>query len=238
MIFPPSLQAGLEWFVEFLDSWIPSRIYTVGGGTVLAARWNHRMSTDIDLFIGEDEMKSSLDERAWDEICDELERLVEESVISELFLRPNGFRFISNNGPMSFFSARRVTRGAVTRELMSNTGVATESTTEIIFKKLRGRMINSSTYVARDLYDVIVAYILDSESLDRAYHHLENLERRSLIFDVQIGDTEVFDLNRVIDPSFPKLTADLDRFNRIAGEVLSQSVTEATQRFLRDVIQN
>ena len=238
MRFPSQLQTSLEWFANFLDPWLPRTAYAVGGGTVLAARWHHRLSTDIDVFIDENDMSSLLDEAAWEEICEGLGKLVTDEVITGLFIRPNGFRFTYMNVPMSLFSVRRITRSAVTNERVAPTELATESNTEILFKKIRGRMINSSTYVARDLYDVVVAYVLDKESLKHAFRYLENLETRSLVYDVEKGDSEVSDLDRVIDPAYVELTASLNRFNKIAGEILTQNVSDSSERFLRDTVES
>ena len=78
-------------------------------------------------------------------------------------------------------------------------------------------MVNSSRYVARDLYDLIVCYELDRESLNEAMHTLSALERDSLRYDVQKGDTRVGDLNRILSPRYPNQVADLERFNLVRG---------------------
>ena len=53
----------LNWVAETLDPWTGHDTYRMGGGSVLAARWGHRHSTDIDLFFDEfaqRDMRSSL----------------------------------------------------------------------------------------------------------------------------------------------------------------------------------
>ena len=47
------LEGALRLAVETLDTCIGRETYQMGGGSVLAARWHHRHSTDIDLFFDE-----------------------------------------------------------------------------------------------------------------------------------------------------------------------------------------
>ena len=232
---PERLQDSLNWVVRFFDPWIPRSEYAIGGGTILAARWSHRFSTDIGLFADERMFSKTFESGAWDEICKALDQDVSDGTIFDLVLTPNGFSFNTLDGPVSFFSMPRMTEHAVSTEREDSTGVFTESNAEILFKKLRGRMVNASRYVARNLYDVVVCYGRDRESLDIAMEVLSPLERESLRYDVQKGDTNVRDLDRVLTPSFPSLVSDLDRFNLIAGEVLSQDVSDSTRRFLQQI---
>lgn len=235
MKLPGRLQEGLDWVVRFLDPWVPRSAYALGGGTVLAARWGHRFSTDIDLFADEQTFRQTIESGVWDEVCEALSQNIEDGSISKLVLSPTGFSFSTSNGPVSFFSMPRMTSNAISSEREDLTGINAESNAEILFKKLRGRMINASRYVARDLYDVVVCYGRDRESLDNAMKVLSPLERESLRYDVKNGDTSVHDLDRVLTPRFPDLVVDLERFNAVAGEVLSENVSGSTDRFLQQI---
>ena len=64
---------------------------------------------------------------------------------------------------------------------------------------------------------------------------LSTLERDSLSYDVQRGDTNVLDLDRVLQPAYPALIADLTQFNRVAGEVLARNVSATTEGFLNAI---
>ena len=210
-------------------------MYAIGGGSVLGARWSHRISTDIYLFADDHVFRNTVESSEWDEVCKELNQKVSDGSISELVLFPQGFSFRTWSGLVSFLSIPRMTENAISSEREDFTGINAESNAEILFKKLRGRMVNASRYVARDLYDVVVCYGLDRDSLDEAMSVLTPLERDSLRYDVQKGDASVLDLDRVLTPRFPELVSDLDRFNSIAGEVLSQDVTDSTTRFLNQI---
>lgn len=221
--------------VEFLDPWFDRSFYAMGGGSVLAGRWQHRFSIDIDLFFGDRQLSQLHTQSTWEQISSKLTVLSDSGEISELHVRPNGFAFVNRFGPVSFFGVPRISENAVTTELEDSTSIATESTAEILFKKIRGRMVNNSEYVARDLYDVVVAYIKDRESLDKVLGMLAEVERQSLIDDVQKGDAAVSDLERILAPAYSSLVDSFDTFNKIAGEVLSRNVSKSGEMFLKDL---
>ena len=235
MTLPEQLEAGLGWIATFLDRWLPRSSYVIGGGTILAARWQHRLSTDIDLFAEEQALSHALKPNTWSEIGEALDREAACGTISELVLSPTGFSFIIPNGPISFYSIPHLTPNAISDEREDFTGIYAERSVEILFKKLRGRMVNAGGYVARDLYDVVVCYGVDRASFDGAMAALSPLERDSLRYDVQRSDTRVRDLDRVLNPRYPDLVANLERFNLVAGEILAENVTPTTEHFLKDI---
>ena len=51
LTLPPDLHAALRTLSERLEGYISRRHVVLGGGTVLAMRYRHRISTDIDLFF-------------------------------------------------------------------------------------------------------------------------------------------------------------------------------------------
>ena len=235
MTIPDHLQTNLQWIVNLLKPWLSLPSYEMGGGSVLAARWQHRHSSDIDLFIDARKFENLFAEDQWSEICEELRRIASTGKISKLVLRLTGFCFETLTGPISLYSVPRLFPDAISTDQEDKTGIYFETTKEIVVKKIRGRMVNSTNYVARDLYDIVVCYKRDRRSLDEAMSYLVQLERDSLRYDVQKRDATVNDLDRVLNPRFPELVADFDRFNRIAGEVLTQSVSANTEDFLTQI---
>ena len=140
-------------------------------------RWHHRYSTDIDLFTdanlaGEFRKKDLVHFQA---LCSDLTELASNKTIRDLRKFQHGCSFESPHGPVSLFASRRFTRNAQTNEIVESTGIFTESNTEILFKKLYGRVIRSVTYTGRDMYDFVVAYMFDPNSLNRAFKRLEDL---------------------------------------------------------------
>lgn len=217
--------------VEFLDPWFDRSRYAMGGGSVLVGRWGHRRSTSIDLFLDEHLLPRLHHQAA--EISQKLTELSKSADISGLRLRPNGFAFETRFGAVSFYCVRQISRHAFATEIEDSTGIATASTTEILFKKIRDRMVNNSQYLARDLYDVVVASIKDPVSLDDVVHLLAEVERKSLLLDVQKGDARVREFEGILEPTYTYLNVldprtnlldSLDTFNKIAGEVLSRVI--------------
>ena len=171
----------------------------------------------------------------WTEIIEALCQEETNGTITAFVIYPLGFSFTTSNGPISFYSIPHLTANPISNEREDSTGIYAEHTSEILFEKLRGRMINASRYMARDLYDLVVCYGVDRESLETAMEVLSSLERDSLRYDVQQGDTKVGDLDRVLEPTYPDLIAKLERFNLIAGEILTQNISAKTDRFLKDI---
>ncbi len=207
----------------------------MGGGSVLAARWHHRLSTDIDLFIDASTYSELEKSDALDDLSGQLVLLSEQDQIHNLALYPNGHLFVGPFGPVSLFSTLRRTACPISVESEPSTGVLMEATPEILFRKIRGRMIQDISYVARDLYDVVVAQLIDETALSAAFDELTTLERRSLVYDVEQGSIDVGDLDRIIDPRFTRLTTDFSLFRQLASDILSQRIGEDSHGIIQEL---
>lgn len=201
----------------------------IGGGTILAARWNHRRSTDIDLFTdanaaGEFRKK---DNAAFREFCDDLCSQVDTGTVSELKILNHGCSFVGPFGPVSLHASRRFTRSVLSQREEHSTGLPTESTREILFKKLYGKVIRSVGYTERDSYDFFVAYMVDPKSLNQALNKLQELNALQYLHqDAQAGDIRAEEFDRVLEPKYPELLENIDEFNELAAAILSQRVSE------------
>ena len=114
------LEEDLQWFVQALDAWISRDSYEMGGGSILAARWHHRQSTDIDLFF---DARTHADVPL-DEIIQGFRALESQGQIERLEIHPpRGFSCERATTPLSFFPRSRSrrfgypTRGKRTRVL-------------------------------------------------------------------------------------------------------------------------
>lgn len=228
------LQENLRWCVELWDRWIPRNELAMGGGSILEARWHHRFSTDIDLFLDIAKFRE-LDEKIRAEISLHLRNLLGAGAISGLEFHNDGYLFETPHGNASLFGTYRLTKCPISLDVESTTGLHTESTGEILFRKLRGRMVNGTRYVARDLYDVVSAYVLDSNALETAFDTLEAQELECLVYDVDSGASQVFDIDRILDPRYPQLIESLNNFNSIAGAVLSRRVPTLMTELLNNI---
>ena len=222
------LNENLIWTVNLLDNWIDRSNYVMGGGSVLEARWHHRHSTDIDLFIHREAM-SIID---LSEILKNVKSMERDGDVTEVNAFPHGFHCTTPFGPMSLFGTNREMSVTLSDEKEPLTGIAYESTTEILFRKLRNRMSNFSRYLPRDMYDLMVSYILDKPALDAAFNQLLPDEIESLAEDMARGIAKVQDLGDLVNPSFEELVRSADEFNVYIEAVLTRNVPRLMQRYL------
>lgn len=229
LVLPQEPQKSLNWTTELIVPIFGDSGIRIGGGTVLAARWNHRRSTDIDLFTdanpaGEFRKK---DIASYKKFCEELSSLAIVGTVNELNILDHGCSFIGPYGPVSLHASRRFTRNVLGQGEEDSTGIPTESTREILFKKLYGRVIRLISYVGRDMYDFIVAYMLDPNSLNQALHKLQELNAlRYLQQDALSGDIRAREFDRVLEPKYPQLLENINQFNELTAAILSQQVSE------------
>lgn len=148
------------------------RRWAIGGGTVLAAQWKHRTSTDIDLKIERDAILGSLHPKrnpmitTWareagaTEIAGNQRQLVISFGASRLDI------FCGTSRPLQARHSRLIDGR---KELVQNNS-------QILYGKIEGRGL---TAPVRDLYDIAVLRRTDRESLEQAVNCVERdrLER-------------------------------------------------------------
>ena len=135
----------------------------LGGGTVLAARWQHRVSTDLDFFM------------SYAEFCDLLVAR-EREVIAALrqiafgaVLRPYHVQCVIRAGDVevgihtSMYGA--TTADELSEDVAGHRRVRTQTTAAILARKLVGRMMTQGVATVRDVYDICVAEKEDPEAM-------------------------------------------------------------------------
>lgn len=145
-------QESLERFTTATTRWLDHASYTIGGGTTLEARWHHRNSLDVDLFV----RASALE----DTIRHDRQRLRE--ALRSLTNRPGerfqiGHDFLSvtlSGAPVNMIVDREMTSTPFATEQVAPTGVRAQSTEEILAKKIHLRIIGDRTFQPRDFYDL------------------------------------------------------------------------------------
>lgn len=173
-----------------------------GGGTALAARWAHRHSTDVDLFVDSDRylhFQRNTGGRFT------LDLTATAPVIRLAIGRDDTYiRFRGLDGHVT------VNPGALTPEPRSldtvrGTRLPLETTNEILGKKLVFRMAQRRTILSQDVYDIAWANRRDSAELAKAFRAV----RRSELGDIleAFGDHTASgrDLAPLLDPSDPAL---------------------------------
>lgn len=149
-------------------------VFRMGGGTVLAARWGHRKSTDIDLTVPDG---TDLNEaRRLHE--HEIRRTMEDVGARRMVLTEMHFVFELQAGTVEITEADPRPGTGTTRVECGGFPIDGMSTTQIIRGKLERSLKHEPP--ARDLLDVIVARRVDPAALEGAVNMLSN-ERQRLI---------------------------------------------------------
>jgi predicted nucleotidyltransferase component of viral defense system len=130
-------------------------ISALGGGTALAAYyWNHRYSTDIDIFIYSDTKTiDNLRPNLWsDNIKNQMDRI---GYIDEFKMHPIYTEFaINEDSKMQFFDVTSYSKNPYTKVKLWDLEFNIESIGEIIAKKIQYRSEKGN---ARDLFDIALA---------------------------------------------------------------------------------
>lgn len=177
------LQEGLVWIVNALDQVVARSSYAMGGGSVLAALWDHRHSTDIDLFYDQ-HTPNDVNVTRLLEYMHELEL---SGQVSNLQIHSTyGLMANSPHTPFSFYYTQRIfdTDALGKRERL--TGIHTEKPEEILVRNIRSRMIYQPHFGARDVFDVVVGSVWDPQAMDRAFNALNGFERQTLRYMVEM----------------------------------------------------
>lgn len=176
-------EAVRDTLVEYLGGEHHMRL---GGGTALAARWAHRHSTDVDLFIVAADYQRLFDRRESFQ-HDAEHRLAASAVAIEEGLLTIFLRQRDHLGEITLATSPSLTPVPHSVDTVRRTTVPLETNAEILAKKLRYRMVLREQFVPRDLYDIAVAHgqdrralrqalgVIDSFSLREMYAHLDSL---------------------------------------------------------------
>ena len=153
---------------EKLTSFISPQHLSFGGGTVLAARWNHRVSVDVDLFCEPTtygrlnpgqragieeaikEIAGCAPSQTW---CEDIATYTEIRGIEATVLP--GIIVIEPSKP--------------TR--LDGTRLTLQSNAQILYAKIAWRMYEGGEIAVRDTYDLACAHIHDAQALTKARSH-------------------------------------------------------------------
>ena len=153
----------------------------LGGGTALAARWEHRQSIDIDLFIDSMEYGSVYRNKG-EEMTKIFASMAKSGEVSSPTVNSGYLTFITTHGSVSLFTTEPVVEGfrvkSGDREV--ETQIALESTEEILAKKLVRRIWGNGVFVSRDAYDIVIAAAYEPDALDVARSELLENQRMAI----------------------------------------------------------
>ncbi|MXW87194.1 MAG: nucleotidyl transferase AbiEii/AbiGii toxin family protein [Boseongicola sp. SB0667_bin_21] len=136
----------------------------IGGGTVLAARWQHRQSTDICLTVPPP---------AFERESGRMAELLKAAAVTDVLHGRGWLTGICANGEFSISTTPPLLRSpAKPADHEGRFGILLEPTAEILGRKLRLRMYNNGEFVSRDFYDICTAHERDPSALDQALSSL------------------------------------------------------------------
>ncbi len=135
-----------------------------GGGTALAARWSHRRSTDVDLFVDYAAYRPLF--RNSHRFIDDVER--HSGPIEQIGVGRAYAVIALRDSEVNILATDPITDSPVSSDTVRGTRIAVVNNAEILAGKLVHRLAEYHIFVSRDLYDVAVARRLDPAALDVA----------------------------------------------------------------------
>ncbi len=175
----------------------------IGGGTALAARWNHRRSTDIDMVMEPESFRAA---------AAPLTRLLTEGAGTQIRQGRGWFNAMLPDGDFSITTAEALLADDGPPERESVFGLALESTAQILARKLRYRMWGNGEFVARDLYDLCTGAVRDPNAVARALDVLDPYARTALADEIARLGPRVARMGRALTAvDHPEWLVDLGR---------------------------
>ena len=208
---------------ELLPTVIDSDLgWWLGGGTVLAAQWEHRLSTDLDIFLPAEASLATFDPRWAPDFRDAMLGLgatrmeVQQRSVKTWF--PAGRLEITALDPVPALPPRAARIDGSDARLLENAS--------ILCGKLYGR---GRRMPERDVFDVCVAAIEDPDALRCAVNHVGPDTRREIAHLLAIGaDTYRESAPEVILDPAPRFADLLEEAPERAAELIRDETWAST----------
>ena len=182
-------------------------ILHLGGGSVLAAAWDHRKSTDIDLWIAPERASelTSLapDAAAWRTLFHPPGHQV---TVQDATRENTSVTFELDGVPVSVFTSHYASHRNSRHQMMRGTIFAAANTSEILSGKLLGRWAEQARdkIPIRDLYDLVVARTVEPQAVLRTFRSMSDSARTQAASRLRSlpDDWYQHDPKPIIDPKF------------------------------------
>ena len=143
--------------------------WTFGGGTVLMRRHSHRLSKDIDIFVGDPQVLGFLSPRLNPRA---------EALTAQYVEQGNFLKLFFSEGEIDFVASAPLTENPTSVEIIAGREIHVETSTEIIAKKVWHR---GAAFKARDIFDLALVMEKEPQALRQIAPVLR--ERRSVVLD-------------------------------------------------------
>ena len=200
-----------------LSEWLGPEGYVLGGGTVLAARWQHRVSTDIDLFTDLARYQGAIVSRR-ESVAEALRGLVGAAGEGTVEVERGWLRVQFAEAPVALMTIPRPTIQDPYDQRVQGAGVPTESTAEILARKVQSRILDLGVFTARDLYDILVAADRDPAALRRVLASITAGERAAIASELRALPRDWTGDQPVREPASAELLGELTRRARALFE--------------------
>ena len=204
---PENSAAILEQIAPVLDQFLDFNNFVIGGGSVLAARWHHRRSFDVDLFTTESEGTMAIHQQA---------ELLRAAVgrrcgdcVSVSTTPRHGEIVLEARGIVEWAFVQRLTQRPPVQEIEPITGMQLDCTEEILAHKLYSRMYLHGGRAIRDLYDL--AWAIEHhgpESLTSGVRFFGSDNGKAMLAvlgEMRDGFLAVDNSRPIVDPADPSL---------------------------------
>ena len=165
----PGIQGSIARRMFERLSWlIPEQHLSFGGGTVLAARWQHRTSLDVDLFCDPTVYGrlSRKDRENMEKSLHEIEGCAKEKTWCEDIAT-----YTEIDGIEATILPRVIALEPTSPTTLRGTGLALHGSAQILYAKIAWRMYEGGEIAVRDAYDLAAAGKHDPDALVRACEH-------------------------------------------------------------------
>ena len=168
----------------------------LGGGTVLAARWAHRKSTDVDIFLPANSGIAALDPRWNPQFTSEMHTLG----ASRVEVRDQSFKFSFPTGRIEITQLNPIPNLPPELALVDGRNMSVYDNSQILTGKLYGR---GKRLPPRDIFDLAVARHEDPSALRTAVNFLDGHLLAEVLHTIRMeADVYAEDApNTIIEPT-------------------------------------
>ena len=185
----------------------------IGGGTVLSARWGHRLSEDIDVLLPDREVVSDTHPGGPNDLARATGGHIEGRWRDRIKVRVE-------HGVLDVCAAQPEMQGLERSTTIENEAATVLSTAQI----LRGKLNRAHHGLARDAFDLVAAAKVERRALEHAVNALDKRESDLVRRNLQDANDEIADAARIALKGVNKaFETDLSRLGIDAAEAVSKS---------------
>ncbi len=162
---------------EALRQSIPGEHLSIGGGTVLAARWNHRVSTDLDLFC-DPHTYLQLGQKGYANLDNRLRRV--EGIDTDRSWCEDVAIYCVIDGIELTLLPREMAVDGPEYDQVEPIGLRAHGTAAILYGKIANRMGMTGEAAIRDLYDAVRAEEINPAALSRTIAAISPQRRKDI----------------------------------------------------------